>query len=100
MMCEPRAVAKVTDGAGKNCGPGRQVRAGDQEGSGAGREPHPGTVIVKGSTYQRGIGLPTRTTAKTGTADNFHQASISATPRVCHRVLGGQLRLPLAPSTV
>ena len=74
VMCEPRAITKVTDSTGKNY----DVPATDCERV-IKKEVAQGVnyvleqVIVKGSAYQRGIGLPNASAAKTGTTDNSTQ---------------------------
>lgn len=74
MMCEPRSITRVTDRSGKNYSvPGDKCQQVIKKEVAQGVNYVLEQVIVKGSAYQRGIGLPNASAAKTGTTDNSTQ---------------------------
>ncbi|WP_295108246.1 transglycosylase domain-containing protein [uncultured Kocuria sp.] len=74
VMCEPRAVTKVVDAQGKSYDVGNDsckqvIKKEVAQGVNYVLE----QVLVRGSGYQRSIGLPGASAAKTGTTDNSTQ---------------------------
>lgn len=74
VMCEPRAVTKVVDFTGKNYDvPGDSCQQVIKKEVAQGVNEVLKQVLVRGSGYQRSIGLPDASAAKTGTTDNSTQ---------------------------
>ncbi|RKQ37067.1 transglycosylase domain-containing protein [Kocuria tytonis] len=73
-MCEPRAITRVRDHTGKNYGvPGDKCEQVIKKEVAQGVNYVLEQVLVRGSGYQRSIGLPNASAAKTGTTDNSTQ---------------------------
>jgi membrane peptidoglycan carboxypeptidase len=73
-MCEPRALAKVVDYTGKEYDiPGTSCEQVISKDVADGVNYALEQVLVRGSGYKRGIGLPGASAAKTGTTDNSTQ---------------------------
>ena len=74
VMCEPRAITDVRDARGKTYDvPADKCQQVIKKEVAQGVNHVLEQVLVKGSAYQRGIGLPNASAAKTGTTDNSTQ---------------------------